>query len=908
MAQCPVCMRVVDDHLSYCPGCGTALPPSSRTPTEATREADLPPVERSPTPGPAGPRQLLPGSVLAERYRIIERVAESGGMGEVFSAEDTRLGQKVALKFIRRALERDPEMQEWFRAEVRLARQIAHPNVCRVYDIGEADGVPFLTMEFVDGEDLASLLRRIQHLRAVKAAEIAYEICRGLQAIHERGVLHRDLKPGNIMIDGRGHVRITDFGLAALQTAAAENEHIVGTRGYMAPEVRTGGTATRLSDLFSLGLVLFEVYTGRPPHEAASALRARAPRRDGTQAAAASRVPELSPKVASVIARCIDPAPVRRPASALHVEAELRGVDPITLAETTGLTLAPEDLARAPARERALTPVAAGLCGVALVLGLAAALAVGPRTRLVSATPMRERSSAMETRARLLLGDLGFPEPADGAAGFLYDEALVDRVAASDQARDRWQRLASGDLPVFLHWHRESQGAMVPLGERQRVTLTDPPRGVPGMVEVRYDMRGRLRRLEAVPDETSPRTTSAVLADWPALFQAAGLNISRFEPVDPTRFPQTFADQRFAWDGPVSAPQAERIHVEAASLGGRPVLFEVAVGGTAPETLPAGAQVARARAAPDPLLPIVSVVRGVLLLVVFLVAWWRSARNLRAGRGDREGARRVGAVLMGGRLLAWILGGHHTMVGLPLQFSMALAWSLYDFAFARVFYLAVEPHVRRIWPRMLVSWVRLLRGRLDDPLLGRDVLVGCVVGVGLCLGAAAHQFVPTFFGLPPGRPDNVGFVEPTLMSTLGFRHQVAQLLLLHRSAVVLALACAVVLVVFRLLVRREMLTYVLAGLVFMWVAVPRGELVALNLFFAAASTVLVLVVLLRVGLLAAMVTLIVHSTLEASVMTWDLLRWPGSTAWFPLALVLGLAGIGLARALAGRVAALQPIE
>jgi serine/threonine-protein kinase len=840
---------------------------------------------------------------LAGRYRIIERVVESGGMGEVFSAEDTRLGQKVAVKFIRRALERDPEMQEWFRAEVRLARQIAHPNVCRVYDIGEADGVPFLTMEFVDGEDLASLLRRIQHLRSVKATEIAYEICRGLQAIHERGVLHRDLKPGNIMIDGRGHVRITDFGLAALQTAAADDEHIVGTRAYMAPELRTGGAATRRSDLYSLGLVLFEAYTGRSPHEAASALRARPTRREGTQAAVVSRLPELNPKVASVIARCLDATPAQRPASALHVEAELRGIDPIELAETQGITLEPDALARAPARQRAITPTAAGLCGVALVLGLAATLAIGPRTRLVSATPMRERSSAMETRARLLLSNLGFPEPADGAAGFLYDVALVDRVAENDRTMDRWQRLVSGDLPVFVHWHRESQHPMVPLGERQRVTLTDPSRGLPGMVEVRYDVRGRLRRLESMPEQTSTHSGTPVLADWSALFQAAGLNISRFEPTEPTRLPQAFADQRFAWDGPVDAPPPERMHVEGASLGGRPVLFDVAVGDAASATMSTGVQATRARAAPDPLLPIVSVFRGVLLLIMFLVAWWRSTRNLRAGRGDREGARRVGAVLMGGRLAAWVLGGHHTMVGLPVQFSIALAWSLYDFAFARVFYLAVEPHVRRIWPRMLVSWLRLLRGRFDDPLLGRDLLVGCLAGVALGLGVAAHQFVPMAFGLPPGRPDAVGFVEDTLMSTLGFQHQVAQLLLLHRSAVVLTLGCVVVLLLFRLLVRSEMLAYVLSGLVFMWIAVPRGELVALNLVFAAVSTVFVLVVLLRVGLLAAMVALIVHSTLEASVMTWDLLHWPGSTAWFPMALVLALGGFGLSRALVGKVAA-----
>src|SRR5207244_747899 len=124
--------------------------------------------------------------------------------------------------------------------EVRLARQIGHPNVCRVYDIGESDGTPFLSMEFIDGEDLASLLRRIRRLPPDKAAEIAREICAGLAAIHDCDVLHRDLKPANVMIDGRGRVRITDFGLAAMQSELGEHRAIVGTPAYMSPEVRDG--------------------------------------------------------------------------------------------------------------------------------------------------------------------------------------------------------------------------------------------------------------------------------------------------------------------------------------------------------------------------------------------------------------------------------------------------------------------------------------------------------------------------------------------------------------------------------------------------------------------------------------------------------------------------------------------
>ena len=183
---------------------------------------------------------FTPGTVLAERYRIIGLLGR-GGMGEVYRADDLKLGQPVALKFLPDGSSRTRRCLERFYAEVRIARQVSHPNVCRVYDIGEVDGQHFLSMEYIDGEDLASLLARIGRLPADKALEIARQLCAGLAAAHDEGVLHRDLKPANIMLDGRGRVRITDFGLAVAAGEAAPS----GDRRARPPTWRRSSSRAR---------------------------------------------------------------------------------------------------------------------------------------------------------------------------------------------------------------------------------------------------------------------------------------------------------------------------------------------------------------------------------------------------------------------------------------------------------------------------------------------------------------------------------------------------------------------------------------------------------------------------------------------------------------------------------------
>src|SRR5579872_7468822 len=213
MANCSSCGTQVAEDARFCSACGAASNADEAATLDfATATSPLPAratgATSSRTPGSSdylSEGRFLPGRLLAGRYRIIALLGK-GGMGEVYRADDLTLGQPVALKFLPEETMKDEAALERFRNEVRIARRVSHPNVCRVYDVGEVEAHTFFTMEYVDGEDLATLLRRIGRLPEDKALDMARQLCAGLSAAHAKGVLHRDLKPANIMLDGRGQV------------------------------------------------------------------------------------------------------------------------------------------------------------------------------------------------------------------------------------------------------------------------------------------------------------------------------------------------------------------------------------------------------------------------------------------------------------------------------------------------------------------------------------------------------------------------------------------------------------------------------------------------------------------------------------------------------------------------------
>jgi serine/threonine protein kinase len=265
---------------------------------------------------------FAPGELFAGRYRMINRVGR-GGIGDVWRADDLVIGTAVALKLIPATA---PAARERFLNEVRLARQITHPNICRVFDVGESGGWVFYSMELVRGEDLAALLRRVGRLPSEKVVDIARQLCAGLSAAHARGVLHRDLKPANVMIDDEGVVRLSDFGIAIPRSDASLHLH-TGTPGYMAPEQRAPGELlSERTDLYSLGLVLYELLVGH------HALKDR--NRNTLPPSPSTLVPNIDVRLEQVVMQMLAADPADRPASAEDVTAALplqvkRGTGPV---------------------------------------------------------------------------------------------------------------------------------------------------------------------------------------------------------------------------------------------------------------------------------------------------------------------------------------------------------------------------------------------------------------------------------------------------------------------------------------------------------------------------------------------------------------------------------------------------
>ena len=856
---CVACNRPIADTDRYCRACGT---PVGRTESDGHR--------------------FRPGALFAARFRMIAPLGH-GGMGEVYHAYDIDLDQPVALKFLRAGTrERSADLRRRLRTEVRLARQISHPNVCRVYDIGEADGVLYVSMEFVDGEDLAALLKRIGRFPVDKGVEIARRLCSGLAAAHARGVLHRDLKPSNIMIDGTGNVRIMDFGLAVTADSIGGADARSGTPGYMAPEQLAGGAPSISSDLYALGLVLYELFTGRRPFDASTADQLLYLRESPSVPDASSLVPELSPAIGKAIRRCLEAEPRLRPRSALTLAATFGGGDPVTEALAAGETPSPEAIAASGAIEGVRPRVALGLFGC-VVLGLAGVLILTPGVQVVSQLPLGDPPIVLAARARDIAHKVHFGLAVrDVASGFRYDDGHVRHLqrmldadhAASAQA---WRGALSAAPYPLVFWHTRSEQPLIAAFRPFAVGKVPPPAGSSAAgdsVGLELDLDGRLLNLRGHSRTMAPSDGKA--ADWRLLFEAAGLEMTRFTSVEPRASP-TGDGAHFSWTGSYPGRQPIPVRVEAASFSDGSIDFRILFPWSDSTEPKAG----------DPTEPL----WAQLILLVVLAAIAVVARaNVRDRRADTNGAWRMAGYTSIGYAMYFLLGGHKTNLVDWMWSALAIALALG--AYVAISYLALEPWVRRLWPHSMTTWSRVLKGRWRDPLVSRDILIAVAAAA---LGYAVQQLAALaaiHLGAAPSGPRRVdgppfGFVLNNLM---GNRFVMAEVLgpFLHSLDILMFLFVAVV-------IQAKLRPRWLAAFVYLafW------EVVLVHPSFLAADWVMVIrwtfdlilffVLMVHFGIFAAVAAGTASLLMSSGVLTWQLTAWYGQSSLVVAAVLTGIA-------------------
>jgi len=865
MVSCPKCSTPAPEGSRFCPSCATQLPESTVSPTQTSVPGD--PTSASSQATPASLPSLeqsrfLPGAMVAGRYRIVGLIGR-GGMGEVYRADDLKLGQPVALKFLPPAFEQDPGRLARLLTEVKLARQVSHPNVCRVYDVGDVDPSTgsgqarhFLSMEYVDGEDLASLLVRIGRLPGDRAAQMARQLCAGLAAAHEQGILHRDLKPANVLIDGRGRAKITDFGVAGMAETIQGAEVRAGTPEYMAPEQMAGTEVSVRSDIYSLGLVLYELFTGKQAFSAGSIAELARLQQETTPTNPSTLVDGFDPVVERVIQHCLERDPANRPPTALAVAAALPGGDPLAAALAAGETPSPELVAAAGDRVD-VKPWLAWTCLAVVLIGLPLLVFFSSKVMLFAQVPLELPPEVLEARAQEIVAELGFEEPPAGTAqGFLHNTRYLgwmgDEVAAAD-----WPDALAGPPSSLYYWYRQSPQPLTTVNQlRARVGWTDPPSTRPGMISVGLDTEGRLVRFLRVPTDEDAARADVAAPDWSALFAFAELDPDRFEPVEPKLAPPAYADQRAAWEGSFASRPELILRVEAAALGGRPVYFRTSGPWTESASTLQGTQ------------RVLAFVASLVFAGLALAAALLARSNIRQGRGDRKGAKRFALFMLGVVLLIWIFSVNN-VPGFQLinRFTIQIGTALVVAGIAWVTYLAIEPFVRRRWPDTLVSWARLLDGKWRDPLVGRDLVLGAALAVALVGLDQLTALAPSWIGQP------VAYERPVLDELLGGRLVVASLLQCVTGIVVIMLAL-LSMVVFRVLLRKTWAAFLVTLLLIILftapTAVSTGQILLTSVFWFA-----LLVVLMRFGLLAATAAMVLHMPLGHGTITANLGAWYG---------------------------------
>jgi predicted Ser/Thr protein kinase len=899
MMTCETCQSQVPDSSRFCLTCGNPIAGSN--PDAATMVIEPAVASAPPTPSsrPSGASSLStrlqmssspksgrfqPGTVLAGRYQIVGLLGK-GGMGEVHRAHDLTLDQPVALKFLPDNMADNPAMLARFHGEVRIARQVSHPNVCRVYDIGEVDGQLFLSMEYVDGEDLGSLLRRIGRLPLDKGIEFARRICAGLAAAHDKGVLHRDLKPANIMIDSQGKVVIMDFGLAGVADQIRGLEIRAGTPAYMSPEQLAGREVSIRSDIYALGLVLYEMFTGKRAFECGTMAELIEKQLETQALSLATVVKEMDPAVDAVILRCLSPDPKDRPGSALAVAAALPGGDRLAAALAAGETPSPEVVAASGATA-GMRPLWAVVCGAVVLMGLVAVAILGPMTRVVGMAPLDLPPDALTLKARDIVQALGYTQrPVATARGFNFDIDYLRYLKRSGTSPNRWSRISNAQPAPVAFWYRQSPRYLEPLSERSRADMMDPPQILSGMLSVQLDPKGRLIGFSAVPPQVDNSPAAPAPVDWKPLFAAAGLDLARLSEIRPIWTPLAAVDTRAAWEGVWPEMPEAKLRVEAAAWKGRVVYFDMIGPWTRPWRTEGLA-----------LTPVERTLRALVLFLavgLLLGASLLARYNHRRGRGDRRGAMRIAVAGFSISVSSMLLASDYFPTpGLVGRLFLAIASALLLGGCMWVGYMALEPYVRRHWPGAIVSWTRLLAGGVRDPLVGRDVLIGVALGVVWGLIYSAGILVEMKDGGPA--------YATQLPILLGARQSLGAIFGIIPGSFIQLFVTFFFLFVLRLVLRKQWLAAIAFLGLYTLLQIAGSASLAIDTVLNLAVSWTIYFAMTRFGFVTFVTALYVFTLLLFMPVTIDPGAWYAGASGLTLLAVVGLGAYGMHAALAGR--------
>jgi serine/threonine-protein kinase len=543
----------------------------------------------------------------------------------------------------------------------------------------------------------------------------------------------------------------------------------------------------------------------------------------------------------------------------------------------------------------ALKPLAASVAFATTLALLVTGIVLADRQLVTSLVPMPKPPLLLVERAREILAASGQAHPeGDFEFGF-FEPDFVNYLKKHPELNTR-DRLRGGQPPLLHFWYRGSPTIMIPTGNQSNVTTSDPPMTTSGMTMVYTDPEGRLIRMSVVPPQVDPSPAQSgaggmpqggaaappAPVNWKPLFDAAGLDLAQFTPVKPEWNPVDFADERFAWTGPLPGVPGQTLRIEGASYRGKPVSFlRVAPwtrGTRQVSTIQENGRVPWGQAI------------ATLTIFSFIVAAAFVARhNLKKGRGDRRGAFQLAAFVSGVAFFAWLLTAKHVpdpnaemnrfFEGQPL-WAAGLLW---------VLYLAVEPYVRRFWPQTVVSWSRLMARQWRDPLVGRDILFGVALGVLLVLSDLGTNLLAQRLGqvVPPK--------VPPLDSLLGTRFALALMGSQVFNAIINAIFFVFGLVLLKIIFRTEWAALVVASALFLFTGTrglqdlgPFG----LNLVNSALFTGIMVLTVQRLGLLSLVFLFLVNYFLSQSIVTLDTSRWFFADSLLPISVVAGLACYG----------------